>query len=135
MLRRKRFWLILLLVAIDQLLHTLWGYAEALKVNPRPDRWFSLLPGVSSYILACIGLLLLVSYLPPTSKRAKLGFSLAFAGSISNLITELRYGQVVDYVIVANWVVNLADGMVVAGLALLIFSQLKLGLRKGKSRR
>lgn len=45
-------------------------------------------------------------------------------GAISNLIDRLRYGFVVDYINLKIWpIFNLADVMIVAGVGLLLYSE------------
>jgi lipoprotein signal peptidase len=121
---RKRWPLFLSvgLVLFDQLLHTIWGYMQAHVINPNPQRWFGLIPGVTSYILALVGLGVLYKLMKPKTRRGKLGFALAFAGAASNLVTHVRYDHVVDYVLFGPWVINLADLMVTAGVLLILFS-------------
>ncbi|CAN5199661.1 hypothetical protein BH11PAT4_BH11PAT4_8220 [soil metagenome] len=119
------------LVLFDQLLHTIWGYAKAHAVNPGAHRWFGLIPGVTSYLIALVGLGILLKLMKPKTRRGKIGFALAFAGAASNLVTHVRYGHVVDYALFGPWVINLADLMVTAGVLLILFSFITVS-SKGK---
>ncbi len=124
----KQRWPILLsisLVVFDQILHSIWGYAKAHVINPYSHRWFGLIPGLTSFLLALVGLTILLRLMKPKTRRGKLGFALAFAGAASNLVTHLRYDRVVDYLLFGPWVINLADFMVTVGLLLIFASFIK----------
>ncbi len=51
-------------------------------------------------------------------------------GAINNLIDRLQYGAVIDYLRVGWWpVFNLADSMIVIGVILLVWKQIKIKKR------
>jgi signal peptidase II len=55
-------------------------------------------------------------------KRAIFGLSLLFCGALSNLIDRIVYGGTIDYISFFNYsFVNLADGMILGGIIILIF--------------
>lgn len=52
------------------------------------------------------------------------GFAAAFAGALGNVVDRLTHGYVVDFIHVKRWpVFNVADILVVAGLALVVLAR------------
>jgi len=84
-------------------------------------------PLVIIVFLSSVVLFLLI-YLLKKSKQAslvrRLGLILIVFGAVSNLIDRIIFGFTVDYLLVLTGVINLADIMIVGGLALLAFPRL-----------
>ncbi len=58
--------------------------------------------------------------------RGRVALALIVLGATSNFFDRVAYGYVVDYLRVGPWsLVNLADGMIVAGLVLALFPKPK----------
>jgi signal peptidase II len=61
---------------------------------------------------------------PPTTAAARAGMVLVLAGALGNAIDRMLHGHVVDFISVRFWpVFNVADVLVVAGLALLLLGR------------
>ncbi len=101
------------------------------------DMAFSLLARIgitdASRALAAVGLVILSGLAVFWAKRRRaatklehVGFALALSGAIGNLTDRLLRGFVVDFIHVAHWpVFNVADALVVVGVALLVVSGLR----------
>lgn len=108
-----------------------------LRYAANHDMAFSLLGrfGITdaSRALAAVGLVILAALALVWAKRRRtasklehVGFALALSGAIGNLIDRLLRGFVVDFIHVWRWpVFNVADALVVAGVALLVVTGLR----------
>jgi len=79
---------------------------------------------VSAVFMAVILVLLIKSFLSPPSEggaRGGLGWLLILAGALSNFADRVMYLGTVDYInILDRSLVNLADGMILAGIIVLL---------------
>jgi signal peptidase II len=65
----------------------------------------------------------------------QLGFALVLAGALGNTIDRLARGHVVDFIYVHFWpIFNVADVLVVAGIALLVLSRRAAGAGEASAR-
>lgn len=77
-------------------------------------------PGI---VLTVGSLLLALGFGAYAVRRGSLAAGLVAAGGLSNAIDRLSFGVTFDYLRLGPWsLVNLADGLIVAGLARLAFS-------------
>lgn len=89
------------------------------------------LPG---WMAMVIGTALLLTFFAVGAKNHSLSvfrwaLPLIVCGGLSNLLDRIRFGSVVDYGTVAGVSMNLADGMIVVGLALLVRGMLRARVR------
>lgn len=133
-LKRSAFLLPVVLVGIDQALK--W-YAQHLL----PPQGVFLVPGllgvelfrnpgiafgipVPGPVLTLGSLALAVGFGTVGVRRNSLGALLVAAGGLSNAFDRIVLGVTVDYVRLGPWsLVNLADGLIVAGLALFLWNR------------
>lgn len=60
----------------------------------------------------------------PSPRLVDVGFAAAFAGALGNVVDRLTHGYVVDFIHVKRWpVFNVADILVVAGMALVVLAR------------
>jgi len=98
-----------------------------------PGIAFSSLPGVgpvalSLIAMAMIGVVLFLAWRTrPEERLARIGYALIAGGAVGNLIDRFRHGAVTDFI---RWragehawpIFNVADALLVVGVALLFFS-------------
>ena len=73
-------------------------------------------------MIICVIAYLAWHYFTQKQATALLALSFVFTGALSNLIDRLRLGYVIDYLNLAFWpVFNLADVLIVAGVAVLLW--------------
>jgi lipoprotein signal peptidase len=68
---------------------------------------------------------------PPLPPRALCSFLLIASGGISNIFDRLAHGGVIDYILFARSAWNIADIMILAGLALTLWRSPTGGKRTG----
>lgn len=75
-------------------------------------------------IIGLLAYLLINELLKKDSSNIKLlaAWSMALAGSISNLLDRIFYHQVVDYFIIGTAVINIGDILIVGGLVIYLIS-------------
>lgn len=67
------------------------------------------------------------------SRDTIIGLCLMIAGGLSNLLERIFFGNVIDYFRIGVWPnFNIADSMICIGVAFLIFSFIKEGMKKNK---
>ena len=60
----------------------------------------------------------------PRSRLVDIGFAMAFAGALGNVVDRVTHGYVVDFIHVKRWpVFNVADILVVIGMVLAVLGQ------------
>lgn len=115
----------ILLIACDQLAKSLAGH---LYLN----HWFAFslpLPVVLMYLIYILVLSAIVIYC--TLNFAKfnriqvVSWLLILAGVVSNIGERIALGYVRDYIYILNGVFNLADGYIILGILILLFSSRK----------
>ncbi|MFZ1774360.1 MAG: signal peptidase II [Rhizobiaceae bacterium] len=106
---------------------------------------FSFLGGTGPTALAALSAAVMVFVLwlamktAPTDRFARAGFALILAGAAGNLIDRLRFGHVVDYMLVhtESWafaVFNLADACITVGAGLVLLQE-AIAWRAGRNSR
>lgn len=136
------FWfgLFLVLVGIDQLtkylaFHTSFGsFLNALKPAVRKFHYFNHnfafslpLPPWLMYILYAAILGLIIWYIAKSFRRlsalAWTAWILILAGALSNIGERMSLGYVRDFIYIMSGIFNLADGYIIAGVAILLLSE------------
>lgn len=97
----------------------------------------STLAALSAAVMAFV--LWLAMKTAPSDRFARAGFALILAGAGGNLIDRIRFGHVVDYVLVhaESWtfaVFNLADACITAGAGLVLLQE-AIAWRTGRNSR
>jgi signal peptidase II len=108
-------------------------FSEILQIiyTPNYNIAFSLPLPFLIVIIMVISALIFLSYLwwhslKIGNLKLLLAISLVISGALSNLIDRFALGYVVDYINVHIWpVFNLADCLIVIGIAIYIFNELK----------
>ena len=95
---------------VDQLAIHFWGLAHAVDTG----RWFPVSPLLTAGVAFC----LLWIALPTVPHRS---WWLVLGATLSNLITFLAYGRVIDYIPFGPWFTNGADMVIIVGLLWLYF--------------
>lgn len=114
----------LLLLPLDQLLVTAIVHWKPDWVNTTNQRWFSGVPMGVSLLFALLLLTFLALY-TDLPKRSPWGFSLIAMGALSNGLTLLIYGKVIDYIPLPTTYANAADLLIVLGCGVVLFSVLR----------
>jgi lipoprotein signal peptidase len=111
--------LLLLFILTDQITRLSITFWRPDWISNSPVRWFNALPGIWSWVLAVILLdILRRAYF--RKPEYELALSLLGAGTMSNLITFLVMGRVVDYIPLVSTVINIADLYIIVGILLLL---------------
>lgn len=120
------FWLALIAVLLTTTQLLRWFVlSQSWKIFLNDKFAFSLnIPAAISYILYLIVFSFIFRYLylnwSSLTQTAKLSLVLVLTGGLSNLIERIWYGHVVDYIFVANGVLNLADLYILFGVVMLL---------------
>ena len=78
------------------------------------------------FLILLAWFILRIKQTEPLVSTERLGWLMVIGGITSNWLDRLRWGAVVDFIDLKIWpVFNLADGLIVAGLALIFLCLLK----------
>lgn len=111
--------LALAVIVTDQLLVFLTWY-RLIEVPFASDRWLPL-PVTLTNSIVLMGAAVALRRLPAAFRP---GIILVLAGTLSNLLTVIWHGRVVDYLPFMIWRVNVADVTIILGLILIFWVQL-----------
>lgn len=113
--------LFVLLFVLDRL--TKWVFFDSAVLNTGVA--FSLFSGHNLF-LALVTAVLFVVVVFWYYREPSLGLTLIAAGALGNLFDRVLYGGVVDFIALGFWpAFNVADCLVVVGVCLLAYSELK----------
>lgn len=92
---------------------------------------------ISGMIYNIIGIILLLVFIflffHTTNRLKKIAYALIIFGGVSNIFDRLFFGYVIDYIqIIGRSFFNLADVMLVIGVAILLVHQIKIKGSKHK---
>jgi len=115
------FFTFLSVVLVDQVSKhiVLQNFPDHIFVNTKGS-W-----GILPSWVSLVGILGLIFYIAKEKKSVPILLYLILAAGLSNLLDRVVYGGVVDFISIGSFpVFNLADGIITAGTALLLFQEL-----------
>lgn len=93
-------------------------------INTSNQRWFSSVPMGVSLLIALLLLTFLALY-TDLPKRSPWGFALIAIGTLSNGLTLLIHGKVIDYIPLPTTYANAADLLIVLGCGVVLYAILR----------